>query len=181
MDSHTNEIGKHYLEVTINIFRNMKSLGDKAIAQLTDEQLFISIDGGESNSIAIITKHLAGNMFSRWTDIFTSDGEKPTRKRDCEFENTFTSSQEILAYWELGWQKFFDTLASLSSEDLLRIITIRNEPHTVLQAIERQVYHYGSHIGQIIYLAKYLTGDKWKTLSIPRCKSEEYLNNPPQK
>ncbi|MBS1538772.1 MAG: DUF1572 family protein [Bacteroidetes bacterium] len=176
-----NQIGKHYLEVIIKNFRDMKSLADRAIVQLTDEQYFVSLDNGESNSIAIIMKHLAGNMLSRWTDIFTTDGEKPTRNRDSEFENTFTTSQEIIEYWEKGWYTLFDTLESLTSEDLLRSVTIRTEPHTVIEAIERQVYHYGSHVGQIIYLAKYLTGQNWKTLSIPRGKSEEYLNKPPQK
>jgi hypothetical protein len=181
MDITNEQLGKHYLEISIKNFRDMKYLADKAIAQLSNEHLSVSIDGGESNSVAIIMKHLAGNMLSRWSDIFTTDGEKTTRNRDSEFVDVFESSQEIIEYWERGWKQLFDTLESLTPEDLLRSITIRTEPHTVLQAIERQIYHYGSHVGQIIYLAKYFTGNNWKTLSIPRGKSEEYLNKPLKK
>ncbi len=180
MDSNL-ELAEHYLDVNIKNFKSMKALADKAITQLTDEQFKISIDGGESNSIEIIMKHLAGNMISRWSDIFTTDGEKPTRLRDNEFISTFNTTQEILEYWERGWKQLFDTLESLTPDDLLRTVTIRTEPHTVVQAIERQVYHYGSHVGQIIFLAKYLSGENWKTLSIPRGKSEEYLRVPPSR
>lgn len=179
MDNTTLQLADHYLDVNIQNFKSMKSLADKSIAQLSFEQLTTSIDD-ESNSVAIIIKHLAGNMLSRWSDIFTTDGEKATRKRDTEFEDSFQSQQEILEYWERGWKQLFDTLSSLTPDDLLRIITIRTEPHTVVQAIERQVYHYGSHVGQIIFQAKHLAGHNWKTLSIPRGKSEEYLSKPPQ-
>ncbi|MBI3260038.1 MAG: DUF1572 family protein [Ignavibacteriae bacterium] len=180
MDSNL-QLANHYLDVNIKNFKAMKALADKAIAQLSYEQFKVSIDGGESNSIEIIIKHLAGNMISRWSDIFTTDGEKPTRNRDTEFISSFNSTQEILEYWERGWKQLFDTLSSLTPDDLLRTITIRTEPHTVVQAIERQVYHYGSHIGQIIFLAKHLAGENWRTLSIPRGKSEEYLSKPLQK
>lgn len=167
-------LGTHYLEDAIASLRSYKKQADKAIAQLKDDELFVQIDP-ESNSVAIIMKHLAGNMFSRWTAFLTTDGEKPTRNRDMEFvvepKNT---KEEILDYWERGWQCVFDALEPLKDEDLLRKVMIRNEEHTVLQAINRQLMHYPNHIGQIILLAKHFRSADWQTLSIPRNRSAQF-------
>lgn len=158
------------------VFRTYKDLGDKAMAQLaSDEEFFHALDP-ESNSVAIIVKHLRGNMRSRWTDFLTTDGEKPGRHRDEEFEmRDGLGRPDVLAWWEEGWSVVFAALDALRPEDLGRTITIRGEPHTVVQAILRQVAHYASHVGQIVFLAKHLRSAEWKTLSIPRGKSEEYL------
>lgn len=158
---------------SIDLFRYYKRLGDRAMAQAPDEALFASPDP-ESNSIAIIVKHLAGNMRSRWTDFLTSDGEKPDRNRDTEFETPPQSRVELLALWESGWKYVFDALAALSDGDLDRKIYIRTEPHSVMQAIHRQLGHYAYHVGQIVYLAKRYVGAKWTTLTVPRRKSAEY-------
>jgi hypothetical protein len=128
----------------------------------------------DANSIAIIVQHLAGNMLSRWTDFLTTDGEKEWRNRDAEFETNITNKQDLLAYWNSGWQCLFNSLEPLTSSDLDKIIYIRNEGHTVLEAINRQLAHYPYHVGQLVFLAKLLAADKWKSLSIPKNKSQEY-------
>ena len=167
-------IAKHYLEDAIASYRAYKKLADKALAQLTDEEFFIAIDE-ESNSVAVIMKHIAGNMFSRWTDFLTTDGEKPTRNRDMEFViESGATKAEIMDYWEKGWQRTLETLDSLRPEDLMRTVTIRGEDHTVVQAINRQLAHYPYHIGQIAFLAKHFRTTDWKSLSIPKNKSAEF-------
>jgi Protein of unknown function (DUF1572) len=162
-----------YLKDSIDLFRYYKRLGDRAMAQAPDEALFAALDP-ESNSIAIIVKHLAGNMRSRWTDFLTSDGEKPSRNRDAEFESPPQTRAELLQLWETGWKHVFDALAALSDEDLGRTVCIRTEPHSVMQATNRQLGHYAYHVGQIVHLAKHFTGPKWTTLTVPRRKSAEY-------
>lgn len=163
-------LGKHYLENSIKEFRKLKDLGDKSFSQIKDEDFFWSPDE-ESNSIAIIVRHLSGNMISRWTDFLTTDGEKESRKRDEEFEKVFyTDKDDVMSRWEKGWKRLFKTMESLTEEDLLKEVKIRNEPHTVMQAINRQLTHYGYHIGQIVYIAKHLENSNWKSLSIPRRK-----------
>ena len=142
-------------------------MAERAIAQVTDEQLTRTLDP-ESNSIALIVKHLAGNMRSRWTDFLTTDGEKPDRDRDSEFEIPPSNRAELMRIWEDGWQRVFAALEPLSDADLSRTVTIRGEPHAVIQAIHRQLAHYASHIGQIVLLAKHLQSDRWQTLSIPK-------------
>ncbi len=143
------------------------------MAQCPDEGLFTTLDP-ESNSIAIIVKHLAGNMRSRWTHFLTTDGEKPDRNRDTEFEDAPKTRAALMELWERGWKYVFDALAPLSDEDLSRKITIRTEPHSVMQAINRQVAHYSYHVGQIVYLARHFAGAKWQTLTIPKKKSAEF-------
>jgi Protein of unknown function (DUF1572) len=168
------DLGSHYLDEVRRQFRGYKRLGEGAMSQLADEELFVTIDQ-ESNSVAILVKHLAGNMRSRFTDFLISDGEKPNRNRDQEFEITpNTTRAEVLCWWEDGWQLVFSTIAALKPEDLLRTVTIRSEPHTVLQAINRQLAHYSAHVAQIIFLAKHLRSSEWKTLSIPRGKSQDF-------
>jgi Protein of unknown function (DUF1572) len=168
------DLASHYLDEVRRQFRGYKRLGEGAMSQLKDEDLFVTIDP-ESNSIAILVKHLAGNMRSRFTDFLTTDGEKPNRNRDQEFEITpNTSRGEIMRWWEEGWTQVFSAIAALQSDDLLRTVTIRGEPHTVLQAINRQLAHYSGHVSQIIFLAKHLRSSEWKTLSIPRGKSQEF-------
>ena len=167
-------IGTHYLADSIASLRAYKKLADKAIAQLQDEEFFVRLDD-ESNSIAVIMKHMAGNMFSRWTDFLTSDGEKPNRNRDMEFViEGKTSNHDVVAYWEKGWQCVFDALEPLNGDDLERKVMIRGEEHTVMQAINRQLMHYANHIGQIIFLAKHFRSSEWKTLSVPRNRSAEF-------
>jgi uncharacterized protein DUF1572 len=163
-----------YLQESIQQFRRLKELADKAIAQIDPGAVFATLDA-ESNSIAIIMKHMAGNMRSRWTDLFVSDGEKPDRHRDSEFviepENTQVA---LLDGWEAGWRCLFDALAALTAEDLTRAISIRGESHSVIQAINRQLTHYAYHVGQIVLLAKHFAGGGWQSLSIPRGRSEEF-------
>lgn len=152
----------------------MKLQAERAMAQLSEAQFFRQIDAG-SNSIAIIVKHIAGNSRSRWTDFLTSDGEKPDRRRDTEFELVPADTKAaLMEQWEDGWRLVFGAIEPLKGEDLLRTVVIRGEPHTVVQAINRQLTHYAHHIGQILFLAKHLAGEKWQTLSIPRGKSEEF-------
>jgi hypothetical protein len=162
-----------YVEDSKAIFRQYKKLAESAMAQVTEEQLTAELDP-QSNSIATIVKHLAGNMSSRWTDFLTSDGEKPTRNRDSEFEEPPTTRLEVMALWDSGWGCLFDALDGLSDADLTRTITIRGEAHSVMQAINRQVGHYGYHCGQIVFLAKHLQSANWKCLSVPRRQSEEF-------
>ena len=162
-----------FLTDSIDLFRYYKKLGERAMAQCPDEGLFTLLDA-ESNSIAIVVKHMAGNMRSRWTDFLTSDGEKPDRNRDTEFEGPPATRAELLEMWEGGWKLLFGALEQLSDADLTRTITIRTEPHSVTQAINRQVAHYCYHVGQIVYLARHFAGDKWQTLTIPKKKSVEF-------
>ncbi|MDQ3917422.1 MAG: DUF1572 domain-containing protein [Acidobacteriota bacterium] len=166
-------LSAHYIETALKEFRGMKALADKAIAQVSDEEFFRAIDP-ESNSIAVIMKHMAGNMRSRWTDFLTSDGEKPDRHRDTEFELEKEERGAIQERWEEGWRLVFGAIEPLAGEDLMRTVTIRREPHTIVQAVNRQVAHYGEHVGQIIFLAKHLKSSAWKTLSIPRGQSDAF-------
>jgi len=162
-----------YSKDSTDIFRYYKKLGERAMAQCPDEGLFTVLDA-ESNSIAIIVKHMAGNMRSRWTDFLTTDGEKPDRNRDTEFEDAPKTRAALMELWERGWKYVFDAFAPLSDEDLIREITIRTEPHSVMQAINRQVAHYSYHVGQIVYLARHFAGAKWQSLTIPKKKSAEF-------
>ena len=163
----------NYLNNAIKVFTNYKSLADKAMEQLEDEQLFWQ-PNAESNSIAIIAKHMWGNMLSRWTNFLTEDGEKEWRQRDAEFENNWKTRVELISKWEEGWQVLFEALNSITDADLDRTVYIRGEAHTVLDAITRQIAHYASHVGQIIYIAKVVKNDAWKSLSIPRNQSKEF-------
>lgn len=167
-------LGNEYLKVVQERFESVKNLGDKTIDQLIEEEIHWKFNGS-SNSIAIIVKHLSGNMVSRWSDFLTSDGEKSFRNRDQEFEDDISSKQEMITVWNKGWNTLLVTLNVLESQDLLKNITIRGEPHTVLEAIERQMAHYAYHVGQIVFIGKQLKDENWETLSIPKGKSEEYL------
>jgi hypothetical protein len=167
------EFTTSYVTDSLAIFRQYKRLAEAAICQLTDEELQVAIDP-ESNSIAIIMKHMAGNMCSRWTDFLTTDGEKPSRNRDSEFEDPPATRAELMSLWEDGWRCLLGTLESLTDADLSRTITIRGEAHSVMQAINRQVGHYGYHCGQIVFLAKHLKAGSWKCLSVPRKQSAEF-------
>ena len=169
----TDSLAEHYLRDVVRVFRGQKKLADGAAAQVSDEEFFRTIDA-ESNSIALIMKHMAGNMRSRWTDFLTSDGEKPDRHRDTEFLVEGEDRKAIEARWEAGWRTVFDTLESLAPEDAGRTVTIRGEPLTVVEAVNRQLSHYGQHTGQIVFLAKHLKSSDWKTLSIARGKSEAF-------
>ena len=170
----TQSIGQHYLEDALNTFREYKKLSERAFAQLDDADFFRAIDP-ESNTIAVIIKHLAGNMLSRWTDFLTSDGEKPERNRDMEFVMLpETTKAEMIAYWEKGWQCTFAAIEPLTADDLLRTVTIRGQEHTVIQAITRQVAHYANHIGQLVFLAKHFKAGDWESLSVPKNRSAEF-------
>ncbi len=162
-----------FLEGALKLFRYYKKLGDGAMVQLTDGQLFYQPNPA-SNSISSIVSHLSGNMLSRWTDFLTSDGEKPWRNRENEFEENYSSREEMLLAWENGWNCLFLVLESLHPEDLAKIIYIRNEGQTVLEAIQRQLAHYPHHVGQIIYQAKILKDSHFKSLSIPKGGSESF-------
>ncbi len=168
------DIASHYLEEARRQLRGHKRMGEGAMLQLKDADFFVTLDP-EANSIAILVKHLAGNMRSRFTDFLTSDGEKPDRFRDREFEISSTTTRaEVMTWWEEGWNCVLNAIDSLKPEDVMRIVTIRSEPHTVLQAINRQIAHYAAHIGQIVFLAKHFRSSEWNTLTIPRGKSEEF-------
>ena len=156
-----------YLEDALAQLRSYKKLAEDAMAQVTDEQLFATLDP-EANSIAIIVKHMAGNMRSRWTDFLTTDGEKPDRHRDTEFEDPPASRDQVVALWQAGWDHVFRAIEPLTDADLSRRVTIRGEAHSVLQAINRQIAHYACHVGQIILLAKHFQSSQWRSLSIPR-------------
>ena len=167
----------HYLEEARRQLRGHKRMGEGAMSQLSDQDFFVSLDA-ESNSVAVIVKHIAGNMRSRFTDFLTSDGEKPDRFRDREFEiSPATTRAEVMQWWEQGWSLVFNAIEPLKPEDVMHVVLIRGEPHTVLQAINRQIAHYAQHIGQIVFLAKHLRSSEWKTLSIPPGKSEEFNKN----
>jgi hypothetical protein len=168
------DLAAHYLEEASRQMRGHKRLAEGAMAQLSDEEFFRVIDP-ESNSIAILVKHMTGNMRSRFTNFLSSDGEKPDRHRDQEFViDETTTRADTMRWWEEGWTIVFNALSSLTPEDVTKIVTVRGEPHTVLQAINRQIAHYAHHSGQILFMAKHFRSSEWKTLSIPRGKSEEY-------
>ncbi|HLX83173.1 MAG TPA: DUF1572 family protein [Terriglobales bacterium] len=168
------DLATHYLEEIKRQFRGHKRMGEAAMAQLADADFFVALDP-ESNSVAALVKHIAGNARSRFTDFLTSDGEKPDRFRDREFEvSASTTRADVMRWWEEGWSHVFSALDSLTPEDVQRTVTIRQEPHTVMQALNRAVAHYAQHTGQIVFLAKHLRSAQWQTLSIPRGKSEEY-------
>ena len=156
-----------YLEESLALFRQYQKLAEGAMAQVTDEQLFAALDP-EANSIAIIVKHMTGNMRSRWTDFLTTDGEKPDRHRDTEFEEPPSTREVLMALWQAGWDCVFRALGPLSDADLGRRVTIRGEAHSVMQAISRQIAHYACHVGQIVLLAKHYQHSQWRSLSIPR-------------
>ena len=162
-----------YLEDSVAVFRYYKTLAERAMAQVTDEQLVAVLDS-EMNSISQIVKHMAGNMRSRWTDFLTSDGEKPDRNRDSEFEDPPATRESVMNLWEQGWNYLFTALDPLSEPDMDRTITIRGEAHSVMQAINRQISHYSYHCGQIVFLAKHFQHDSWKPLTIPRGKSANF-------
>ena len=166
-----------YLEDVVARLQELKKLAEGAIAQIEQEQLFQTWDE-ETNSIAITIKHLAGNMRSRWKDFLTSDGEKPDRNRDSEFiVEAADNPESLLARWQEGWNDLFEALGSLTPEDLNRTVFIRKQPHTVYQAINRQLIHYGTHVGQIVFMAKHLAAGHWKSLSVPRGGSQELNRN----
>ena len=164
----------HYLEEARRQMRGQKRMGEGAMAQLGDQDFFRILDP-ESNSVAILVKHIAGNMRSRFTDFLTTDGEKPDRFRDREFELSGAITRaDVMRWWEDGWGIVLGAIDALKPEDVMRTVTIRGEPHTVLQAVNRQIAHYAGHIGQIVFLSKHLRSSEWKTLTIPRGKSEEF-------
>lgn len=167
------EFTASYLQDSLSLFRYYKKLSERAMAQISDQQLFASLDD-ESNSIAVIVKHMAGNLRSRWTDFLTSDGEKGTRNRDAEFIDPPDSRDSLLRIWNEGWDLLFHALEPLTDADLGRTVKIRGEAHSVVQAINRQLTHYAYHSGQIVFLAKHLNYSQWETLSIPRNRSTEF-------
>ena len=167
-------IEQHYLDDALRQLRKLKTQADQALAQTTDEHLFATLDP-EANSIAVIMKHMGGNMRSRWTDFLTTDGEKPDRERDTEFELSSTETREfVVSQWERGWATVLGAIAALTPADLGTTVRIRGESHSVIEAINRQTSHYAAHVGQIVLLAKHYAGARWKTLSIPRGKSKEF-------
>lgn len=166
-------MNSNYLESAIKQFEYYKLLGEKTIAQLTDQQLYWQYNQ-ESNSIAIIVNHLCGNMLSRWTDFLTSDGEKDWRNRDAEFEAEEKSRDALLQKWNVGWSCLFNALHELKEEDLTKIIYIRNQGHTVVEAINRQLAHYPYHVGQIVFIGKMICDSTWQSLSIPKGNSKDY-------
>ena len=167
-------IEKHFLEDAVLQLRKYKGLADGAVAQVADADLFRSVDA-ESNSIAIVMKHVAGNMKSRWTDFLTTDGEKPDRDRDTEFETEPGDTRaSVAARWEEGWRLLFSAIEGLAPSDLSRTVAIRAEPHTVLQAIQRQLTHYAYHVGQVVFLARHFAGPRWRSLSIPKGRSKDF-------
>jgi hypothetical protein len=172
-------IGSHahaeaFLKSAMFEMRRLKELADRALGQVPGDNWFTQLDN-DSNSLAHLMKHLSGNMRSRWTDFLTTDGEKPDRHRDSEFESEGCDTLDLLsARWEQGWQCMFDALSAMHPSDVERTVLIRGEPFSALQAIHRQMTHYASHVGQMVMLAKHLAGDRWQTLSIPRGRSDEY-------
>jgi hypothetical protein len=164
------EFTTSYLQDSLAVFRYYKKLAEDAMAQVTDEELSATLDS-EMNSIALIVKHLAGNMRSRWTDFLTTDGEKPDRQRDTEFVEPFTSRAELMERWEAGWDHVWRALGNLTDADMERVVIIRSERHSVMQAINRQLAHYAYHVGQIVVLAKHFRSEQWKSLTIPKKKA----------
>lgn len=171
-------LGGEFLAVVTNDFTRLKEMAEKVFRQLDDEDLFYTPDD-ESNSVAVITKHMAGNMRSRWTDFLTSDGEKPDRNRDGEFVDDDMTRERLMTVWNEGWGLVFDALAGLAEADLERTVYIRGEPHTVIRAVVRQLVHYAHHVGQIAYIGKHRKGAAWESLSIPKGRSQEYLGRAP--
>jgi hypothetical protein len=167
MRAEVEDVGRSVIESAVTAFQSNKVWADKAIAQLADEQLHLALDPN-TNCIAVIMKHVAGNLLSRFTDFLTTDGEKPWRNRDDEFVDTLTDRRELLDCWNQGWNRLFDTLAALVPSDLAKSVMIRGEPHTVPLAIHRSLAHCGYHVGQIIMIARILAGDRWETITIPR-------------
>ena len=175
------DLATHYLEEIKRQFRGHKRMGEAAMAQLEDADFFVTIDP-ESNSVAALVKHIAGNTRSRFTGFLTSDGEKPDRFRDREFEmSPKTTRDDVMGWWEQAWSHVFSAQDSLRPEDVQHTVTIRQEPHTVMQALNRALAHYAQHIGQIVFLAKHLRSARWQTLSIPRGKSEDYKAGNPKR
>ncbi len=164
---------ENYHSDAIASFRNYKKMAERAIEQVSDEEFFALIDA-EANSIALIVKHISGNLRSRWRDFLVTDGEKADRHRDTEFEIIDDSRESLMEFWETGWQTLFDSLEPLTADDFSRTVTIRGEPHTIVEAINRQLTHYSYHIGQIVLLAKHFKSDEWKTLSVPKNRSAEF-------
>jgi hypothetical protein len=171
--SKTTEIGKAWVDATLTTFRANKNWADRAVAQVADDKLHVVLDPN-TNCIAVIMKHVAGNLLSRWTDFLTTDGEKPWRNRDGEFVDTLATRAELTAYWESGWQRLFDSLSSLSADDVSHTVMIRGERLTLPLAIERSLAHTAYHVGQIILVARILAGDHWTTITIPRGGSAGY-------
>jgi hypothetical protein len=163
----------NYQADALSSFRNYKRMAERAVEQVSDEEFFREIDA-ESNSIAIIVKHIAGNAWSRWRDFLTSDGEKADRLRDTEFALIDDTRESLMQFWEQGWQTLFNNVEGLKEEDFSKTVTIRGEPHTVIEAINRQLTHYAYHVGQIVFLAKHLKAAEWQTLSVPRNRSAEF-------
>jgi hypothetical protein len=174
------DLATHYIEEARRQMRGYKRMGEGAMAQLREDDFSLTLDP-ESNSVAILVKHLAGNMRSRFSDFLTSDGEKRDRFRDREFEvSGATTRAHVMRWWEEGWACVLGAIEELKPDDVMRTVTIRGEPHTVLQALNRQIAHYAAHIGQIVFLAKHLRSSEWKTLTIPRGKSEEFKKVAPK-
>ena len=169
----TEQIIKNYHADAISSFRNYKKMAERAMEQVTDEEFFTLIDS-EANSIAVIVKHIAGNLHSRWRAFLTSDGEKPDRHRDAEFELIGDSRGSLMEFWETGWQTLFEAIEPLTVEDFSRTVPIRGEPHTIAEALNRQMTHYAYHVGQIVLLAKHFNSADWKTLSVPKNRSAEF-------
>jgi Protein of unknown function (DUF1572) len=168
------DFAEHYLDDLRREFRKLKSQAERALSQVSDADFFTNLDT-EANSLAVLVKHVGGNLRSRWTDFLTTDGEKPDRRRDSEFViDPGTTRADLLARWEEGWQRLLSTVDALTPADLSRTVTIRAEPHTVPQALHRSLTHSAYHTGQIVLLAKHWAGDSWQTLSVPRGKSEEF-------
>ena len=176
----TLETEAHFLQTSIQEFEKYKGMGDITFSRLDTEEMHYTPDA-ESNSIAVVIKHMHGNMISRWTDFLTTDGEKPTRQRDGEFEDGKQSREQLIQLWEEGWKVFLDTLHSLKPEDMMATVYIRKEPHTVMKAFIRQLTHYAYHVGQIVYLAKHIKGMDWQSLSIPKGKSAEFSTKAPER
>lgn len=169
----SDQLIKNYLDDSLKSFRNYKSMAEKAIVQVADEEFFTSIDA-EANSIAVLVKHIAGNLISRWTDFLNSDGEKADRNRDTEFEMIADTRNSLMEFWERGWETLFNSIEPLTPADFSRTVTIRGEPHTVAEALNRQMTHYAYHVGQIVLLAKHFRSSDWETLSIARNRSAEF-------
>lgn len=167
------KIIENYHSDALTSFRNYKKMAERAIEQVSDKEFFALIDA-EANSIALIVKHISGNLRSRWRDFLTTDGEKTDRYRDTEFELIEDTRESLMQFWESGWQTLFEAVEPLNVDDFSRIVTIRGEPHTIVEAINRQLTHYAYHVGQIVLLAKHFKSAEWKTLSVPKNRSDEF-------
>ena len=167
------KIIENYHSDALESFRNYKKLAERAIEQVSDEEFFALLDL-EANSIAVVVKHIAGNLVSRWSDFLTTDGEKPTRDRDTEFEIIADTRESLMEFWERGWTTLFDSIEPLTLEDFSRTVKIRGQEHSIVEAINRQLTHYAYHVGQIVLLAKHFKSAEWKTLSVPKNKSAEF-------